>query len=819
MAGHVLSFARSDPTRALDVDVYRLYSESDKQWAARRHFIVKHATDYRANMDQLLSLSMVWVNHIFMGCRYNSELLQKVISMAEGIDLGEMPSYELVPGSATRKRTATSNSSEEPAKKQSLQSKCGPRPRFEPVHFVSSTGTEEKENAKDLKKQGEAALNHSGLDSLSVKSACYNQTAPVPPLLNSSPFIYDSFDDSFCIQGGSTSSNFMTKLQQEYTAKFEAHKTKGYEWIQDSRVGNKDAHRGLGFVKEGKLDTSGNKDQKTSTTPPSSQPPELEQPQLQPVPTVILEDKQNLIRRLSSAVSVSVSEPGTTTHSGENVNYNFILSRCIQACKTNPEYFYVPLKEIPPADLPKNRKLPIDGYACELRCQCVYLATGYSGSKNGARDRASEQAYKLLLKPVEVQVVWRKYKHTYINDFVVCQKDVRTSSFPPALRNPEEKSTSASRGPVELDRRKHWTEFVVVENALDAICILNNSAAFNRMKIEYRFDMVACSNVWQCSIYLQEELVAQATGNKKTAKHKAAEAALQKLRTIQSGIRKVEMPQQQFQQLEQLQQQPPLPEGRKRQVNEVVILENSDNAICIINDTAQFNKMTAEYKFIVLPDCSWKCEVYLEGQYIASGIGQKKIVKHIAAENALSKLRQTQPVVKSNLWKDDVDAISRNQIRGISSEEAMKQEIKEDNIGNQLLRKMGWKGGGLGREGEGIAEPIKVKEQFTRQGLGLEVERGGNRLNKRDIEEIIKNYVHSERQDELRFSTELTNDERKQIHQIAHKYGLRSKSYGQGMQRFLIVGRKVQKEQLIDQLLQEGQVGRYELVKPQPSLS
>lgn len=258
--------------------------------------------------------------------------------------------------------------------------------------------------------------------------------------------------------------------------------------------------------------------------------------------------------------------------------------------------------------------------------------------------------------------------------------------------------------------------------------------------------------------------------------------------------------------------------GRKKHLSELVILENSDNAICIINDTAQFNKVAADYKFTVLPDHRWRCEVYLEGQYVASGIGPKKTVKHIAAEEALATLRQTQAVVKSNLRKEgNADALSRHQILTRSGEEASRQEIKEDNIGNQLLRKMGWKGGGLGREGEGISEPIKVKEQFSREGLGMDMDKSGNQLTKRNIEDIIRNYASSDRQDDLRFSTELNNDERKQIHQISQKYGLRSKSYGQGRLRFLIVSRKVHKDQLIGQLLHEGQVGRYELVKPQAS--
>ncbi|CAG08350.1 unnamed protein product, partial [Tetraodon nigroviridis] len=218
-----------------------------------------------------------------------------------------------------------------------------------------------------------------------------------------------------------------------------------------------------------------------------------------------LEEKQSLIHKVASALSVAFWDPVFTTGS-DSPNYNFMLSRSIQACKTNPEYIYVNLKNIPQADLPKNRKVPSDGYACELRCQGVYLATGYSGSKNGARDRASEQAVKLFLKAVEVRAVPRRYKHSTVTDIVVCQAHSPTPVLVPALRNPEEKPTPSSKGQYEPDRRKHWTEFVVMDNAHDAICILNNSAAFNRMKIDYKFDLLPNSSFWLCSVFVQEEL-------------------------------------------------------------------------------------------------------------------------------------------------------------------------------------------------------------------------------------------------------------------------------------------------------------------------
>lgn len=779
--------------------------------------------------------------------------------MAEGTDTGEMPSFDPSPSFEAKKRRTSSDGREEPMRKMPV-SKFGSRPRFEPVHFVSGgssggTGADEKENDKEPRRSESYGARYWESDppSYSGASRAQGSSSLRPAFDRVSSYSSDSWrshsdrdrDRDRHTSLGSTSglgygsrgatSNFMSKTQQDYAVKYEAHSSRNSDTYSQphryngygggNRSGGWDSGRqGLGYGHQDRPSSS-RPFSRVYNSPGRSSPAPFQlgsSSQPLPISQSTLDEKQRLITSVASALVVAFRDPMYMTGT-DSPNYNFMLSRSIQACKTNPEYIYVNLKDIPQADLPKNRKVPTDGYACELRCQGVYLATGYSGSKNGARDRASEQAVKLFLKQVEVRVVQRKYRHSIVNDMVVCQMHSPTPAFLPALRNPEDKPTPSSKGQYEPDKRKHWTEFVVMDNAHDAICILNNSAAFNRMKIDYKFDLMPNNTAWLCSVFLQDELVAQATGTKKSSKHAAAEEAVRKLRMNQAARQQQQQHQQQSQYSRGNNPSDSAgrfgqPGGKKKHLSELVILENSDNAICIINDTAQFNKVTADYKFTVLPDHRWRCEVYLEGQYVAAGIGPKKIVKHIAATEALATLRQTQAVVKSNLRKEGhSDAISRSQILARSGEEATRQEIKEDNIGNQLLRKMGWKGGGLGRDGEGIAEPIRVKEQFSREGLGMDTDKSGNQLSKRDIEDIIRNYASSDRQDDLRFSTDLTNDERKQIHQISQKYGLRSKSYGQGRQRFLVVSRKVHKDQLIGQLLQEGQVGRYELVKPQAS--
>ncbi|MEJ1276823.1 septin 6 [Cricetulus griseus] len=556
------------------------------------------------------------------------------------------------------------------------------------------------------------------------------------------------------------------------------------------------------------LGCSGNPAPSSTSQQANCQPPAEPSPS-QMFPESVVAEKQYFIEKLTATIWKNLSNPEMTSGS-DKINYTYMLTRCIQACKTNPEYIYAPLKEIPPADIPKNKKLLTDGYACEVRCQNIYLTTGYAGSKNGSRDRATELAIKLLQKRIEVRVVRRKFKHIIGEDLVVCQIGMLSYEFPPALKPPEDLvvlGKDASGQPIFNSSAKHWTNFVITENANDSIGILNNSASFNKMSIEYKYEMMP-NRTWRCRVFLQDHCLAEGFGTKKTSKHAAADEALKVLQKTQPTYPSVKSSQGNS-------GSSPRGSGKKKDIKDLVVYENSSNPVCTLNDTAQFNRMTVEYVYERMTGLRWKCKVILESEVIAEAVGVKKSVKYEAAGEAVKTLKKTQPTVINNLKKGTVeDVISRNEIQGRSAEEAYKQKIKEDNIGNQLLRKMGWTGGGLGKSGEGIREPISVKEQHKREGLGLDVERV-NKIAKRDIEQIIRNYARSESHSDLTFSTELTNDERKQIHQIAQKYGLKSKSHGVGHDRYLVVGRKRRKEDLLDQLKQEGQVGHYELVMPQ----
>ncbi|XP_028278311.1 CDKN2AIP N-terminal-like protein [Parambassis ranga] len=91
----VQDFIEQNRAVAGQVETFRGYWESDKHWEARREFILRNMNDFsEEQQDHLLSLSMVWANNVFLGCRYHTELLEKVNVMAEGIVVEDAPVFK-----------------------------------------------------------------------------------------------------------------------------------------------------------------------------------------------------------------------------------------------------------------------------------------------------------------------------------------------------------------------------------------------------------------------------------------------------------------------------------------------------------------------------------------------------------------------------------------------------------------------------------------------------------------------------------------------------------------------------------------------------
>uniref|UniRef100_A0A8C3AC60 CDKN2A interacting protein N-terminal like n=1 Tax=Cyclopterus lumpus TaxID=8103 RepID=A0A8C3AC60_CYCLU len=92
----VEDFIQQNRALAEQVDTFRGYWESEKHWTARRDFILRNIGDFEdPHLDQLVSLSMVWANNVFMGCRYNTELLEKVKEMGEGVVVEDAPVFKM----------------------------------------------------------------------------------------------------------------------------------------------------------------------------------------------------------------------------------------------------------------------------------------------------------------------------------------------------------------------------------------------------------------------------------------------------------------------------------------------------------------------------------------------------------------------------------------------------------------------------------------------------------------------------------------------------------------------------------------------------
>ncbi|XP_077447616.1 CDKN2AIP N-terminal-like protein [Stigmatopora argus] len=95
-ADDVNTFIKKNRRAAKQVETFRGHSESDKHWAARREFLLRNMSEFEGEeqMDQLLSLSTVWTNNVFLGCRYSTELMERVNEMADSIEVEDAPVFK-----------------------------------------------------------------------------------------------------------------------------------------------------------------------------------------------------------------------------------------------------------------------------------------------------------------------------------------------------------------------------------------------------------------------------------------------------------------------------------------------------------------------------------------------------------------------------------------------------------------------------------------------------------------------------------------------------------------------------------------------------
>uniref|UniRef100_A0A3Q3JIN4 XRN2-binding (XTBD) domain-containing protein n=1 Tax=Monopterus albus TaxID=43700 RepID=A0A3Q3JIN4_MONAL len=98
----VSEYLGQNPQLAQWIDTLRGYSETNKQWLARREFILRNMAAFptvepgvsSSSTDRLISLSMVWANHVFLGCSYPQSVMDMIKEMGEGIVVQDPPGHK-----------------------------------------------------------------------------------------------------------------------------------------------------------------------------------------------------------------------------------------------------------------------------------------------------------------------------------------------------------------------------------------------------------------------------------------------------------------------------------------------------------------------------------------------------------------------------------------------------------------------------------------------------------------------------------------------------------------------------------------------------
>ncbi|KAL2088306.1 hypothetical protein ACEWY4_015205 [Coilia grayii] len=149
---------------------------------------------------------------------------------------------------------------------------------------------------------------------------------------------------------------------------------------------------------------------------------------------------QPFFNRLYKAVAWKlVSEGG---FGGPNLDHYEVLRSCVETSKASLTCVFVPLKDIP--DLPASRAQR-EGQVCELRCQTVYLGTGYGRDDAAARAMAAKEALKAFQgRKVMVKIYRRRFQGRDVEDMVLVDDQTRGSTFPPALSYPFQPEQSGS---------------------------------------------------------------------------------------------------------------------------------------------------------------------------------------------------------------------------------------------------------------------------------------------------------------------------------------------------------------------------------------
>ncbi|XP_040458035.1 CDKN2A-interacting protein isoform X1 [Falco naumanni] len=135
--------------------------EPEHHWRHRREFLLRNVgappAAGSAELQRLVSLSMVWANHVFLGCRYPPQVMEKALEMADGIQVTGAPVRttrdELVAKVKKRGISSSNEGVEEPSKKRAVEKSKDCKDAEKDVKTTKAEALKETERASP-KKQG-----------------------------------------------------------------------------------------------------------------------------------------------------------------------------------------------------------------------------------------------------------------------------------------------------------------------------------------------------------------------------------------------------------------------------------------------------------------------------------------------------------------------------------------------------------------------------------------------------------------------------------------------------------------------------------------
>ena len=150
--------------------------------------------------------------------------------------------------------------------------------------------------------------------------------------------------------------------------------------------------------------------------------------------------------------------------------------------------------------------------------------------------------------------------------------------------------------------------------------------------------------------------------------------------------------------------------------------KNTNTSLALILSQSKKTDESRKYKGIV-------CQGFLNGVCVAEGFDDTKgnEARNDCANQIIESILRNKIVVEKGLFKN-------------LSAWQLKLQIPESNIGCQMLRRMGWTGGGLGKgERKGIVEPIVVNPVHERHGIGMphDYQPSTSKWKKRKVQPVI----------------------------------------------------------------------------------